>query len=145
MLLNMLLLAFTIDKVPFQRFSDQKRWYQSTKQNYITALLQQANSKQAKWNWAFVFFFQLALERTCKMFQIDTMPMVQTNANDSELYDSSFSQLIYVACFITIEYLYDLNFGHFWGKKLIKSCFYIEQVICRRERQLYQLEMNMRQ
>ena len=78
------------------------------------------------------------------MFQIDTMPMVQTNANDSELYDSSFSQLIYVACFITIEYLYDLNIGHFW-KKLIKSCFYIEQVICRRERQLYQLEMNMRE
>ena len=142
MLLNMLFLAFTIDKVPFQRFSDQKRWHQSTKQNYSTALLQQANSKQAKWNWAFVFFFQLALERTCKMFQIDTMPMVQTNATqlltnlankktyklqsllkvshqliDSEPYDSSFSQLKYIACFITIEYLYDLNVGHFWKKK----------------------------
>jgi hypothetical protein len=49
-----------------------------------------------------------------------------SEASPSEPYDSSFRQLIYIAYFITIEYLYDLNIGHFWKKKLIKSCFYIE-------------------
>jgi len=36
-----------------------------------------------------------------------------SEASPSEPYDSSFRQLIYIAYFITIENLYDLNIGHF--------------------------------
>jgi len=68
-----------------------------------------------------------------------------SEASPSEPYDSSFRQLIYIAYFNTIEYLYDLNIGHFWKKNSLNHAFILKQVICRRERQLYQLDMNMRE
>ena len=144
MLLDMLFLAFIIDKVPFQRFYDQKRWHQSTKQNYSIALLQQANSKQAKWNWAFVFFSSWHQKEHAKCFRqtrcqwFRLMPMIHSymilhSANSFMQRASSPLNIFIILILVTS------------GKKLIKSCFYIEQVICRRERQLYQLEINMRQ
>jgi len=62
-----------------------------------------------------------------KTYKLQSLLKVSHQLIDSEPYDSSFSQLIYIACFITIEYLYDMNVGHFWKKNSLSHAFILNK------------------